>query len=49
MSVAFSRGYGTVRKTEDTEEGEKPVQDCVVAACGELPQRIQLLRRAMGQ
>ena len=44
------RGYRTVRNIEDTEkEGEKTEQDCVIAACGDLPQRIQLLCRAMGQ
>ena len=32
------KGYGTVRDVEDTEKvGEKPVQDCVIADCGELP------------
>ena len=32
------KGYGTVRDVEDTEKvGEKPVQDCVIAECGELP------------
>lgn len=34
---------------EDTEEGKKPEQDCVIAACGDLPQSFQLLCRAMGQ
>ena len=32
------KGYGTVRDVKDTEKvGEKPVQDCVIAHCGELP------------
>ena len=32
------KGYGTVRDVEDTKKvGEKPVQDCVIAECGELP------------
>ena len=32
------KGYGTVRDVEDTEKaGEKPVQDCIIADCGQLP------------
>ncbi|CAK0785606.1 hypothetical protein CVIRNUC_008817 [Coccomyxa viridis] len=32
------KGYGTVRDVEDTEKvGEKPVHDCVIVDCGELP------------
>lgn len=35
---AALQGYGTVRDVEDTEKaGEKPVQQCVIADCGELP------------
>ena len=32
------QGYGTVRDVEETEkEGEKPVQECRIAECGQLP------------
>ena len=37
------QGYGTVRDIEDTEkEGEKPVQGCLIADCGELPRDTNL-------
>ena len=45
----LSRGYETVGIVENTEDSKKPIQDCVVAACGELPERIQFLHRAMVQ
>ena len=38
-----AQGYGTVRDIEDTEkESEKPVQGCLIADCGELPQDTDL-------
>lgn len=37
------QGYGTVRDVEETEkEGEKPLQDCRIADCGELPRGTDL-------
>ena len=37
------QGYGTVRDIEDTEvAGEKPVLECTIADCGELPQSTDL-------
>jgi hypothetical protein len=32
------QGYGTVRELESVEvEGDKPVRECLVSDCGELP------------
>ena len=37
------QGYGTVRDVEETEkEGEKPVQECRIADCGEIPSNADL-------